>query len=130
VLESTPDNVTFFAPRKEAMGRAMMLVIKAIAVPENSGMFSVKTPEFQGFQYGRPQSQPKRIILDLFSDDGCVEFIFFKHDTAAASNVSKDSAVTISQPEINIVIQSLRKLSDHPSTGSITSPENKKNSRS
>jgi hypothetical protein len=111
MLESTPDKVTLLTSKKDAVGGAMMLVIKAIAVPTDSGMFSVTTADFKGFQYGEPRSPSKKIIVDLFADDGSVEFLFFRHDPGPPTSlVSIDRPVMISQSEINSVVQSVRAI--------------------
>ncbi|MGO9650109.1 MAG: hypothetical protein ACLPOO_18910 [Terriglobales bacterium] len=119
MLESTPEKVSLLGPKKDAVGRAMMLAIKAIAVPENSGMFSVQTRDFKGFQYGEPLNTPKRIIVDLFTDDGSLEFMFFKQDQGIPNTVAPvDRQVTVSQPEINAVVQSVRKTVPEPNRSS------------
>jgi hypothetical protein len=111
MLESTPDRLTLLTPKKDAVGEAMMLAIKAIAIPEDSGLFSIKTAEFKGFQYGEPQNKPKKIIVDLFADDGDLEFMFFEHDPSPATTVAQvDRPLTVSQAEINAVIQTTRKI--------------------
>lgn len=79
----------------------MMLIIKSITLPEpaSSGIFSFETREFYGFQYGDPTKAPKKIVANLYSADGKVEFIFAK----------KNAPVEMRQSEINRVLQSLHK---------------------
>jgi hypothetical protein len=100
MLQTTPDQVRLTAPRRENVGRLMMLVTKSVVLPEaaHSGIFTLQTPEFVGFQYGDPRRMPKRIVVDLFADDGGGEFHF------------ENQGGQLSQAEINRVIQSLHKV--------------------
>lgn len=103
MLEATPGRITPFTPRKEAIGGMMLLVIKGISMPNAaSGLYSIRTKDFQGFQYGSPQGRPFKINDDLFAEDGGIEFIFYQKNTGPAPSIS--------QAEINRVIQSIRKL--------------------
>lgn len=101
ILETTPDKVTLMSPRKELTSVPTLLTIKAIAIPEQSGIFSLQTKEYKGFQWGNPESRSKHVIADLFSDDSSIEFVFF----------GKDSGQTpgISQADINRVLQTVHK---------------------
>lgn len=101
VLETTPQQIRWTMPRKGAAGRFTMLIIKSTLLPSSaeSGMFSIQTPIFSGFQYGDPRKNPKRIVVDLFKDDGEIEFVFAR----------KDGGPGISQADINRVIQSVQK---------------------
>ena len=105
MLRTTPNSVSIFGRRKTAAANEMMLVIKAIAEPAGAetGVFAIRTQHFQGFQYGEPSVGAKRITVDLFDEDGGLELrIFPKKDGPVAS---------ISQPEINRIIQSVRRVS-------------------
>ncbi len=115
MLESTPQKITLLGSRKDVLGQAMMLTIKAIAVPESSGLYSLRTTEFKGFQYGEPLNTPRRIVVDLFADDGSLEFVFFRQDPGTPKTVAPvDRPVTLSQSEINAVVQTVRKTgSEH-----------------
>jgi hypothetical protein len=101
MLETTPEQIRLMTPRKEAAARLTILLMKSIAVPApaESGLYSIRTPTFYGFQYGDPRNDPKKVIVDLFNDDGGMEFVF----------VSKDGGQSISQADINRVIQSVQK---------------------
>jgi hypothetical protein len=82
----------------------MLLLIKAIAPPnDDSGVFDIQTSGFRGFQFNDPQSRPKMVVDDLYSTDGGVELIFFLKNDA--------SEPSISQAEINRVVQSVHKTS-------------------
>jgi len=100
ILEATPDKITLLTSRKDAVGGLVLLVLKGIATgtEANSGIYSIETRHFQGFQYGGPQSRPRKIIVDLFADDGGrLEFIFG----------GKDGPANISQSDINRVVQTV-----------------------
>lgn len=103
MLQITPREITPFVSRRQAVAGQALLLIKAISMPKaDSGIFSIQTPDFQGFQFGNPQSRPFRITDELYSSDGGIDLIFFqKVDGSTAS---------ISQSEINRVIQSIHKV--------------------
>lgn len=102
VAEATPDKVTLFTPRKDIVATCMLLVIKGIAAPEESAIYSVANKDFKGFQWGDPQSLPRHIVADLFADDAGLEFIF--------AGPGKGKPLGISQAEINRVLQTVHKL--------------------
>jgi hypothetical protein len=104
ILEATPTKVGLLTPRKQAVGGAMLLVIKGVIVPKSgeSGIFRVRTKEFQGFQYGDPQQRPKSVDVEIFADDGGFGLVF--------AVPQKEPVPTISQVDINRIIQSLRKI--------------------
>lgn len=101
ILEMTPGKTSIFTPRREAVRDMMMLLWKPIITEDrDSGIYLIQTKDFQGFQYGNPQSRPVEVVDELFSDDVRVEFTFPCR--------REDSGVGISQSEINRVIQSAR----------------------
>jgi hypothetical protein len=100
VLELTPDSVSIFMPRKEAVRAMMLLLLKQFMMHDaDSGIFSIQTSHFRGFQFGNPQSRPHEVVDELFSDDERVEFTFACR--------GKGSDECISQPEINRILQSV-----------------------
>lgn len=100
MLELTPSEITPFISRRQAISGQILLGIKAITMPDAaSGIFSIRTGDFQGFQFENPQMRPSRITVELFSNDGGIHVIF----------TQKAGAPAISQPEINRVIQSIHK---------------------
>ena len=99
ILESTPGKVSLFSSRKEAVGAPMLLTLKAVSAPEQSGLFSIQTKTFKGFQWGDPQKRPWKVIANLYAGDGSLEFIFAR---------SKATELP-SQSEINRVLQSATK---------------------
>jgi len=102
MLQMTPSKITPFVSRRQAVTGQMLLLIKGISIPRaDSGIFSIQTPEFQGFQFESPQSRPLKIADYLYSNDGGVNVMFFQK--------AGGSAPSISQAEINRVIQSIHK---------------------
>jgi hypothetical protein len=103
MLETTPSQITPFVSRREAVADQMLLLFKGISVPSaKSGIFSIQTSDFRGFQFENPRARPPRIIDDLYSNDGGIELMFCQK--------TDGTAPTVSQPEINRIIQSIRKL--------------------
>ena len=102
MLQLTPSKITPFISRRQAVAGSMLLIIKATSMPKAaSGIFSIQAPGFEGFQFENPQARPSRITDELYSNDGGIELIFFQK--------ADGSAPTLSQAEINRVIQSIRK---------------------
>jgi hypothetical protein len=101
IANATPEKVNLLSSQQEAVGIPMLLVIKAIAVPEESAIYSLQTDEFKGFQFGDPERHPRHIVVDLFADDGGLEFAFFGEPG--------QNRLEISQAEINCVVQAVRK---------------------
>jgi hypothetical protein len=104
ILEATPEKVGLLTPRKEAVESAMLLIIKGIMMPSGaeSGIYQIRARDFRGFQFGDPRNRPKSIDLEIYNQDGGLGFIFTQRQNAP------EPAIT--QPQINRVIQSLRKL--------------------
>jgi hypothetical protein len=103
ILEITPDKITVLSTRKTAVSQALLLAVKAICVPgdPNSGIFTVQGKEFKGFQYGRPQSPPKHLNVELFSGGGHLDLFF---------DQKRNGPIVISQADINRVLQTMHKL--------------------
>lgn len=100
MLELTPSEITPFISRRQAISGQVLLIVKAISMPKaGSGIFSIQTRDFKGFQFENPQTRPSRITVELFSKDGGIDVMFMQ----------KDGAPAISQAEINRVIQSIHK---------------------
>lgn len=59
IVDSTPEEVTLFSSRQQAIGVPILLVMKAIAAPDDSAVYSVQTRDFKGFPVGRsPEASP------------------------------------------------------------------------
>jgi len=103
MLQMTPSEITPFISRRQAAAGAMLLIFKGISMPKaDSGIFWIQTPDFQGFQFQSAQNRPFKITDELFSNDGGVDVMFLQK--------AGGSAPSISQAEINRVIQSIHKL--------------------
>ena len=102
MLETTPDKITPFISRRDAVSRAMLLLWKGISVPKSagSGVFTVRTGEFTGFQYGHPPN-PDGVSIELFADNGSLDFVFDQKMIGPT--------VVISQPDVNRVLRTLRR---------------------
>jgi len=101
MLEITPSEITPFISRTKAVSSAELLLEKAISMPKaDSGIFSVETREFRGFQFENPQTRPSRITVELFSADGGIDVMFLQ----------KAGVPEISQREVNRIIQSIHKI--------------------
>jgi len=105
MLESSPQRITPFSGQKFAIGESMMIIMKAISMPSgaDSGLYSVRSNEFKGFQYGDPGKRPKRITIELFADNGSINLVI--------SQKTDGTAPVATQAEINRMIQSVRRCS-------------------
>jgi hypothetical protein len=103
ILETTPDKITLLSTKKTAVSQGLLLTVKAISVPgdPNSGIFAVQGKEFKGFQYGRPQSPPKHLSVELFPEDGHLDLLFGQKE---------NGPIVISQADINRVVQTIHKV--------------------
>jgi hypothetical protein len=103
ILEATPDKVRLFSPRSTTVSQGVLVSVKALCTPgdPNSGIFEIKTGEFRGFQYGRLQSPPKVVNVELFPEDGHLDLFF---------NQRRDGLVVISQGDVNRVVQTIHKV--------------------
>ena len=86
-----------------------LLLIKSIALKKSaeSGIFSIQNEHYKGFQEGNPRVHQEGIVVDLFSDEGGVKMVFSQEDYRNFTGVT--------QPEINRIVQSLRKVSQNES---------------
>jgi hypothetical protein len=102
ILEATPDKVRLFSPRSTTVSQGVLLSVKALCTPgdPSSGIFEVKTGPFKGFQYGRLQSPPKVVNVELFPEDGHLDLFFGQ---------KRNGLVVISQGDINRVVQTIHK---------------------
>ncbi|MGD0289288.1 MAG: hypothetical protein ABSC63_06495 [Candidatus Binataceae bacterium] len=109
ILDASPDKLTPFTSRREAIGEFWSLNFKqAFMINGESGVFLIGTPDFRGFQYGNPKTGNREIRDELYSEQGSIGFMFRSRNS-----------VSISQAEINRVIQSVRRTGDQ-SLGSNT----------
>jgi hypothetical protein len=103
MLQITPRDMSPFMSKRQAGASTTLLLIKAISVPEaESGIFLIRTADFQGFQFGNPQNRPSRIREDLYAADGGIELVFFQ---------GRETSPNVSQGEINRILQTVRRTS-------------------
>jgi hypothetical protein len=106
IYEFTPDSMNHWAlsPRVHAR-EEFLLILKSIAMLKsaNTGLFNIHNESFKGFQEGNPLVRQDGIALQLFSDQGSIEFIFFQKNY--------QRSVGLTQPEINCIIHSLQRVS-------------------
>jgi hypothetical protein len=108
VYEFTPDKMNHWAFSSQVQGREeFLLTVKSIAMLKsaNTGIFNIQNEHFKGFQEGNPQVRQDGIALQLFSDEGSIEFIFLQRDY--------QNSVGVTQPEINRIVRSLRRTSQN-----------------
>jgi hypothetical protein len=111
VYEFTPDRMNHWVFSHGGVNRdEFLLIIKSIVPVKaaESGIFNVQNQSYKGFQQGNPQVRQDGIFIDLYSDEGGVETIFLQKDYKNSAGVT--------QPEINRIVQSLRKAPQHEST--------------
>jgi hypothetical protein len=104
IYEFTPDKMTHWSFSQRVYSREEFLLILKMAATlpsANSGIFNIGNQDFKGFQDGDPRVRQDGVVVQLFADDGSVEFIF------SQKNYQNPSGLT--QPEINRIIQSLRR---------------------
>jgi hypothetical protein len=104
VYEFTPSKMHYWSLSSGVHVREMIvLLIKSImpSKPAETGIFNIQNGSYRGFQQGNSQIRQDKLLVDLFSDDGGVEFIFFQKDYHCSTGVT--------QPEINRIIQTLHK---------------------
>lgn len=100
ILETTPDKVALLRDRRTDVSQGVLLMVKAICVPgdPNSGIYAVQGQEFKGFQYGRPQSPPKQLSVELFPANGHLDLIISQ---------KAQGPTVISQADINRIVQTI-----------------------
>lgn len=84
----------------------MLLTLKTVVLSglsADTGIFNIQNQSYRGFQLGDPQAHPRRLAVQLYSDDGTIELTFAGKDGWGP--------VAVTQPELNRIVQSLRKVS-------------------
>lgn len=112
LYELTPEKMNYWSVSPSVHYReGMLLTIKSISLLSwaKGGLFNIQNRDYRGFQQGSPQVHPNGIAVDLYSDDGSVEFIF--------NQKGYDRPAGVSQPEINRIAQTLRKVQAAPAVG-------------
>jgi hypothetical protein len=113
MLETTPDQITPFISKRRAVSLSMLLLMKGISAPRgaDSGIFVVRTGDFSGFQFGRPQIT-STFNVELSSDSDSLDFIFGQ---------KVNGPTIISQPDVNRILQTIHKIPSHESSADLSS---------
>jgi hypothetical protein len=107
MLETTPGSVRAFSSHRAQGPMMSLLVLKAMGTPRaDTGIFSIHSAEFDGFQYEDPAAGSSPVVMNLFADDRGLEFGFFLKVNGASAHLS--------QPEINRIVQTLHKVGPYP----------------
>jgi hypothetical protein len=110
----TPDNMNHWSTSPAAHDREeLMLAVKSAALRKSAetGIFNLRNQNFRGFQQGNPRVRQDEIVIDLYSDEGSVEMIFFQADYP--------KFVGVTQAEINRIVQSLHKTTEKETIPSV-----------
>lgn len=105
LYEFTPDKMHYWAWSSAVHYHdTLVLTIKstALAKAAETGIFNVQNETFKGFQQGDPLAPPDRLVVTLYSDGGNVELTLWQKD--------HKEPVRVTQPEINRIVESLRKI--------------------
>jgi len=106
LYEFTPDKMHLWALSPTVHYREQFLLMGKTAClsgfSADTGIFNVENQNYRGFQLGDPQAHPRRLSVHLYSDRGNVELVF--------AGTDKRAPVAVTQPEINRIVQSLRKV--------------------
>lgn len=117
ILETSPAQISVFAPRAKVLGLGILLMLKpSTAVCGETGIFTFDTPTIRGFQMGDPDKRPKCISVSAFDTAD--------HQLKLTFGIQKVATGQISQAEVNRVLQTVRpatKLEDGSGTALSTS---------
>ena len=93
----------------------MLLMLKIVVLSGRSadtGIFNIQNQSYRGFQLGDPQAHPRRVTVQLYSDEGSFEITFADDDGRGL--------VAVTQPELNRIVQSLRRVPKDEPAAKIT----------
>lgn len=109
----TPDKMHHWSLTPPIYARETVLLLAKSLMPSRgarSGIFNVRTGDYIGFQQGNLEVARDGALVTLFANNGGVEFLF------AADHYN--NPVGLTQPEINRVVQTLRKTAAREETSS------------
>ncbi len=105
VYKTTPSQITLATPSDKVAGLGVVLMLKAIMTTTTDwAIFHVQSKVAKGFQLGNPTRRPKKMCLDMFTEDAEYEI-----------NVTQDGAgaiAPITQAELNRIIQTVHKTAN------------------
>jgi len=103
IFETTPKQITLLTPANRAAGLSAIIMLKAIMPPTTDwGIYNIQSQNFRGFQLGDPIRRPKRMCLELYTDDAHFEISIGQNTTSPGPGIS--------QAELNRIIQTVRKV--------------------
>jgi hypothetical protein len=109
LYKTTPSQITLATPSDRAAGLGTMLMVKAIMPPTTDwAIFYVQSKVAKGFQLGNPSRRPKKMCLQIFTEDAEYEI-----------NITQNGAgptEPITQGELNRIIQTVHKAASTQST--------------
>lgn len=105
IFETTPSDISLLTPSGRSAGLNSVLIMKAIMPPTTDwAIYNIQSNVLKGFQLGDPERRPKKMSLELFTND--VEF-----EVNIEQPVS-GSTHAITQSEINRIIQSAHTIAN------------------
>ena len=100
ILNLTPKRISLWISPREAAGTTILLNLKRIyTVNAETGLFSVKTSGYRGYQRGNPQ-RARNVDLSVFDDRD--------HEFRFTVGTAPGKPLTITQPDINRILDTLR----------------------
>jgi hypothetical protein len=106
LYEFTPDKMHRWGLTPSVHYRERMLLRLKTTVlsglSADTGIFNIQNQSYRGFQLGDPKAHPRRVAVQLYSDEGSIELTFAGSDGRGP--------VAVTQPELNRIVHSLRKL--------------------
>jgi hypothetical protein len=116
LYEFTPDKMHRWGLSPSVHYREQMLLMLKIVVlsgrSADTGIFNIQNQSYRGFQLGDPQAHPRRVTVQLYSDEGSFEITFADDDGRGP--------VAVTQPELNRIVQSLRRVPKDEPAAKIT----------
>lgn len=105
IFETTPSQINLFTPANRAAGLSAVILIKALMPPTTDwAIFRIQSENFKGFQLGDPAHRPRKMCLELYSENAHFEIVI-DQDT-------NSPGPAITQAELNMIIQTARKTTD------------------
>jgi hypothetical protein len=117
LLEATPAMLTPWMSQRESMRAGLLLMLKTISsVGGDTGIFSVETNGWKGFQLDDPAKKPKKITLELYDPrDRHAEVIFYNSRNAGEASIA--------QADINRVLMTLKPVNQLTSPVTLPAPD-------
>ena len=95
----TPQRLSLFMPGMEAKRNIQLLKIKQQHVYAKTGLYSIQTSKWHGFQTGDPSQNGGSSMLFLFDDHD--------HEVRLIFATDKQAKTKVTQADVNRVVQTL-----------------------